>query len=100
MKYLLQVDFPHAGPFKKEFSEAFTELAQDISNENGLIWKLWTENEEAKEAGGTYLFDNNADASRYLKKHTSRLESFGYTNIRAKIFTVNEELSNICKANI
>lgn len=100
MNYLLQVDFPHAGPFNKEFSEAFTDLAKDIANEDGLIWKIWTENEEAKEAGGIYLFDNNEDANRYLKKHTQRLESFGYTNIRAKIFAVNKELSNICKANI
>jgi len=95
MKYLLQVDFPHSGPFKEEFTEAFTDLAKDIANEEGLIWKIWTENEETKEGGGIYLFGNLADAKRYLDKHTKRLESFGYTNIRAKIFHVNEALSVI-----
>ena len=84
MKYILQVDFPHEGVFGEEFSKAFADLAKDISNEAGLIWKIWTENEEEKEAGGIYLFDNIADANRYLEKHTKRLESFGYTNIRAK----------------
>lgn len=100
MKYLLQVDFPHKGPFKEEFTEAFTDLAKDISTEDGLIWKIWTENEETKESGGIYLFDNLEDANRYLQKHTKRLESFGYSNIRAKIFNVNEALSLINKASL
>jgi hypothetical protein len=100
MKYILQVDFPHAGPFNEEFSEAFTGLAKDIATEDGLIWKIWTENEDDNEAGGIYLFDNKDDAKRYLEKHTARLQSFGYVNIRAKIFAVNEALSNICKAAI
>ncbi len=100
MKYLLQVDFPHAGPFKVEFTEAFTDLAKDIAKEEGLIWKIWTENEETKEGGGIYLFDNLADANRYLDKHTKRLESFGYSNIRGKIFNVNEALSLIDGAKL
>ncbi len=36
-----------------------------------------------------------SDANRYLDKHTKRLESFGYSNIRGKIFNVNEALSLI-----
>ena len=98
MNYLLQVDFPHDGIFGEEFSKAFVDLANDISQEAGLVWKIWTENEETKEAGGIYLFNNKNDANRYLEKHTKRLESFGYSNIRAKIFEVNESLSKITKA--
>ena len=98
MKYILQVDFPHTGPFGEEFSAAFSDLAKDIANESGLVWKIWTENEAAKEAGGIYLFDNIDDAKRYLDKHTKRLESFGYANIRGKIFTANEALSKITRA--
>ena len=99
MNYLLQVDFPHDGIFGEEFSKAFVDLAKDISNEEGLLWKIWTENEETKEAGGIYLFSNEADAKRYLDKHTKRLESFGYTNIRGKIFKVSEALSKITNAD-
>ena len=58
MKYLLQVDFPHDGIFGEKMAEAFEDLAKDIANEDGLIWKIWTENEATKEAGGIYLFDN------------------------------------------
>ena len=97
---VLQIDFPSSGPFGADMTQAFTPLAQDITQEAGLIWKIWTENEKAKEAGGIYLFDNIADANRYLEKHTKRLESFGYTNIRAKIFEANEALSSITKAKL
>lgn len=93
MRYILQVDFPHNGPFGDELTDAMGDLAKDIATEKGLISKLWTENSVTKEAGGIYLFDNEQDAHRYLKKHTERLEAFGYTNIRGKIFTVNEDLS-------
>jgi hypothetical protein len=58
------------------------------------------ENETQKESGGIYLFDNENDAKRYLEKHKKRLESFGYSNIRAKIFGVNEALSAITKAGL
>ena len=99
MAYILQVDFPHDGIFGEEFSKAFVDLAKNISEESGLIWKIWTENEQIKEAGGIYLFDNETDAKRYLEMHTKRLESFGYKNIRGKIFKVNEALSFITNAN-
>ena len=98
MKYLLQMDFPYTGSFGDEFFEQMKGLAKDIVNENGLVYKLWTENEETQEAGGIYIFDNLEDANRYLDKHTERLESFGITGIRGKTFKINEELSKITKA--
>lgn len=99
MKYLLQMDFPYSGPFGSAFFNEMKELAEDIATEKGLVYKLWTENEETQEAGGVYVFDNLEDANRYLDKHTKRLVSFGFTGIRAKTFKVNEELSAICKAS-
>lgn len=100
MRYLLQIDFPHAGPYKEAFTEAFRELAAEIAKEEGLVWKIWTENEERQEAGGIYLFSDLENARRYLEKHTKRLESFGYTDIRAKLFDVNEPLSMIDNASL
>lgn len=95
---LLQVDFPMNGPFGEEMSQGFKELAQDIAGEEGLVWKIWTENEKTKEAGGIYLFRDEANAQRYLAKHTKRLEGFGISGIRGKIFDVNESLSLIDRA--
>jgi len=71
-----------------------------IATEEGLIWKIWTENATNKEAGGIYLFSDENNAKRYLEKHTKRLNSFGIVDINAKIFDVNVPLSLIDKANI
>lgn len=94
---LLQIDFPTQGPWGQEMTTAFSELAAHIAKTPGLIWKIWTENEKTNEAGGIYLFENEDDARSYLKEHTARLESFGIQNIRAKIFDVNEPLSEITR---
>lgn len=95
MMYLLQVDFTMDGPFGAEMSEGFQDLARSINDEEGVIWKIWTENAEAKEAGGVYLFETKESAENYLAMHSARLTSFGITNIRGKIFEVNEALSII-----
>ena len=95
MTVLLQIDFPSTGPFAEEMTQAFTSLAESINQETGLIWKIWTENNDTQEAGGVYLFDSMENAKSYLAMHSARLESFGITNIRSKIFQVNTNLSKI-----
>ena len=99
MAVILQVDFPSQGPFGESMSQAYKELAESINLEAGMIRKMWTENSQTQEAGGIYLFDNAANAERYLKMHTARLESFGVQNIRGKIFEVNAALSTINQAS-
>jgi hypothetical protein len=98
MNFLVQVDFPYNGPFEEEMSNAMQGLAEDIANEPGLVWKIWTESKEQKIAGGIYLFDNEADATRYIQKHEARLTSFGVEDIRSKILKVNDTLSRIDRA--
>lgn len=95
---LLQIDFPFNGAMGEEMSEAFKELAESIRDEKGLIWKIWTQNEESKEAGGIYLFSDIESAKKYMQMHIERLGGFGVKDIRAKLFEVNEPLSKICKA--
>lgn len=95
MAYLLQVDFKMDGPFGNEMSEGFKDLALSINEEEGFLWKIWTEDALAKEAGGIYLFESKETAQSYLTMHSARLTSFGITDIRGKIFEINEPLSNI-----
>ena len=97
MATLLQMDFSFSGPFGNEMAETLRELAHSIIQEPGFIWKIWTENQNRKEAGGIYLFENDAAANAYLKKHTARLKEFGIHEVHAKIFDVNENLSKITK---
>ncbi|SNT25859.1 Putative mono-oxygenase ydhR [Bacillus sp. OK838] len=48
MAYILQVDFKMEGPFGHEMVEGFTGLAKSINDDEGVIWKIWTEDREAK----------------------------------------------------
>lgn len=100
MSKLLQMDFSTDGPFGEEMSKAYKELAESIEKEPGLIWKIWTENKETKESGGIYLFKDDSSLQKYLDMHTKRLQSFGITNIRAKVFDVNEALTKITNGNL
>ena len=92
---ILQVDFPSPGPFGAEMSAALRELAESIAQEPGLIWKLWTENAETKEAGGIYCFEDLDSLNAYKDMHSARLTDMGVTNLRFKIFDVNVALSKI-----
>lgn len=95
MKTLLQVDFPFPGPFGRDMANAMKELAESIAQEPGFIWKVWTENPDTKEAGGIYLFEDEASARAYLEKHSARLKGFGIPEVNGKVFRVNEALSAI-----
>ena len=67
MAYLLQVDFPFEGPFGEEMEKGFWDLANSINEEEGFHWKIWTENQETKEAGGIYVFEENKMLKNTLK---------------------------------
>jgi hypothetical protein len=95
MNYILQVDFPYAGPWGQAMTQAMEDLARSIAEEPGLLWKIWTENESAGEAGGIYLFKDIASAEAYLTMHTARLKGFGISPVNGKIFAVNAALSQI-----
>lgn len=96
--YILQVDFPFNGPFGAEMTQAMQELAADIATEDNLLWKIWTEDANDQQAGGIYLFSDHASAEKYLEKHSQRLQAAGVTDIRGRIFKVNQELSHINRA--
>ena len=97
---LLQIDFKYNGPFGDKMSGAFVDLAQSINSEKGFISKIWTENQTTNEAGGIYLFTDEASALEYLDMHSKRLNSFGIEEINHKIFDVNIPLSVINKAKL
>lgn len=100
MAVVMYVDFPHQGIWGEEMASKMNELAKSIMDEPGCIWKIWTENQQDKTAGGVYLFDTRENAAAYLTMHTQRLTEFGYTDIRGRIFEVNKPLSEIGKAPV
>lgn len=100
MATLLVFEFPSDGPYGAEAVAAYRELAEHIAQEDGLVWKVWTENPERAVAGGVYLFDNQDDAQRYTAFHSERLAGFGITNIEARSYDVNPELTGITRGTI
>ena len=97
MAVILQVDFPFSGPFGDEMAVALTDLATSINSEPGFMWKIWTENKNDQSAGGIYLFEDEESAQNYLTMHSERLAGFGITNVRGKIFAINDALTAINK---
>ena len=49
-----------------EYRAAVTSLAGELAQFEGLRWKIWTINEEAGEAGGLVVFDDEASRQAYL----------------------------------
>jgi hypothetical protein len=68
---LVQFDFPYNGPFGPEMTAAMDGLAKSIAQEPGFIWKIWTENQSAHEAGGIYVFSDEQSARNYIKNTRS-----------------------------
>lgn len=95
MTTLLVFEFPSTGPFGADAEAAYADLAHDIAVQDGLIWKVWTEDSQREVAGGVYLFADEASAQAYVEKHTVRLAGFGITDITATSYEVNEGLSRI-----
>lgn len=93
----MQLDFKINGPFKVIMSQEFQELAEEISLQEGLLWKIWTENEDEKRAGGWYAFESHAALMNFKNIHDQRLEGFGITEIRCQILEANVPLSVITK---
>lgn len=97
---LVQIHFDFPGPFGTEMSHQLVELAESINQEQGFIWKIWTENAVNHEAGGIYLFQDEDSALAYIKKHTARLKHLGVDDVTCKIFDINEPLSKINHGHI
>jgi len=97
---ILQMDFPYDGPWGEEAAEAMKDLVSDIAKTPGLRWKIWTENQQTGEAGGIYLFDDEASATAYEKMHTERLAQFGISVMRVKQFDCNMPLSRIARGPV
>jgi hypothetical protein len=97
---VLQFKFPFSGPWGAgaDLAAASRELAGDIAEEQGLIWKIWLENKATGMAGGTYLFSDGASAAAYHAMHQERLADLGLEDVITDVFQVNLELSVATKA--
>jgi hypothetical protein len=50
-----------------EYHQAVAPLANDFAALEGLRWKIWMINEAEQEAGGIYLFEDEASVNAFLE---------------------------------
>jgi len=97
---LLQIDYHFSGPWGAEMAAEYSDLAHRIAAVPGFICKVWTENREAGEAGGVYLFEDDASLDAYLGPKIARMKASCNKGIRAKRYDVNESLTRITRGRI
>ena len=92
---LLQINFKFTTP-AAEYLKLVAPFADPIAAVPGLDWKVWIVNEKNREAGGIYLFKDEASADAYLggeivmglKKQPTLMD------ISAKVFDVVEDMTH------
>jgi len=94
----LQFEFPYDGPWGEAMAVHLDSLAHRIAAEDGLTWKIWTENPGARRAGGIYQFHDAAAAERYRRKYVALLSGAGIKDISTRSFEANTVLSRITRA--
>jgi hypothetical protein len=63
---ILQVNFKFNVP-RDAYEQTVSPMANDFSVVRGCRWKIWLMNEAESEAGGIYLFDNDASLKAFLE---------------------------------
>lgn len=87
----LQVNFKYNVP-AEALMAGTAKSADEIANKPGLRWKIWIYNDETKEAGGLYLFENDASADAYAEWVTNALENNpAASSITVKKFDINAD---------
>jgi len=62
---MLQLNF-NFSVSKEEYEQAVSPLADKFAEVPGLKWKVWILNGEKSEAGGIYMFENQASLDEFL----------------------------------
>ena len=92
MPTLLQFDFPMSGPWGEEMAAAFGDLAGIIGRSPGSAGRSGPRTRTRGRVGASTCSRTTSRRSSTWKS-TARLEGFGITDIRAKLFHVNESLT-------
>lgn len=95
---LLQINYKLTGP-RSEYEGENLAYAQPIADLLGLRWKVWIINEAQGEAGGIYLFDDDAAVNAFLDGPIIA-EMKGDPTLSIKAFDVISELTAITRGPI
>lgn len=95
---ILQINYKLNGP-KAEYEKENLPYAQPIADIPGLRWKVWIINVAQCEAGGIYLFDNDAAAQAFLDGPIIA-EMKGDPTLSIKAFDIIADLTAITRGPV
>ena len=92
---LLQINFKITTSVK-DYATMVAPMVDPIAKTPGLEWKVWLFNEQSHEAGGVYLFRDEATCNAYLNSDlvAGMKKQPTIKDISAKIFDVEENLTH------
>ena len=95
---MLQVNFNYSVS-KEEYEQAVAPLADKFANLPGLKWKVWILNAENSEAGGIYMFENQASVDEYLAGPLAKIVTThpALSNFSVKQFAIMKDISKITR---
>jgi hypothetical protein len=98
---ILQINFK-LNISKEEYLQAANALVDGISAVDGLRWKVWIMNEAEKEAGGIYLFEDEATLNAYLQGEiVAQVAAHpGLSDISVKQFDVMDDVTATCRGPV
>ena len=101
MAQILQINFKFNVP-REQFEENCSSLAQDFANVPGLLWKVWLMNDKENEAGGIYLFADEASVKEYKGSPlvAAVLSHPALSDFNIKQFEVLDTVSRVTRAPI
>ena len=95
---ILQINYKLTGP-RAEYEKENLPYAQPTADIPGLHWKVWIINEAQSEAGGIYLFDNDAALQAFMDGPIIA-EMRGDPTLSIKAFEVIDELTAITRSPV
>ena len=98
---MLQVNFNYSVS-KEEYKQAVFSLADKFANVPGLKWKIWILNAENSEAGGIYMFENQAAVDTYLAGPLAETVTThpALSNFSIKQFGIMEDITKITRGPV
>jgi hypothetical protein len=98
---ILQINFKVNIPVE-EYQQAAHALVGGIAAVDGLRWKVWIMNEAEMEAGGIYLFEDQASVDAYLNGEiVAQVAAHpGLSDISVKVFDVMDDVTATCRGPV
>lgn len=98
---MLQINFNYSVT-KEEYEKTAASLAEKFANLAGLKWKVWILNEEKKEGGGIYMFENQKSINDYLAGPLAKTVTShpALSNFSIKQFAIMEDITKTTRGPI